>query len=86
MMFSNQLEHIQKQKEKAFSVFHKTRIKLLKTIDHANQCIGENELQIAENDEKNQELKDTNETIKGHITEIRDSLGQIDSILGQKND
>jgi len=81
-MFSTQLEQIQRQKEKAFSIFHKTRVKLLQTIDQANQHIYENDQVIIDNNLQNQELTHTNDQIIGHINEIRGSLGQIDAIIG----
>lgn len=84
-MFSTQLEHIQKQTNKALGVFNKTRVSLLKTIDQANQCIHLNEVQIFNNEEQNQELRMTNNSIINQVSDIRKSLGQIDSILGSKN-
>lgn len=81
-MFKTQLEHIQAEKQKAFAIFHATKDKLLSTIERANSHIIENVDKINDKAQEIKALQATNGYLSEHIGEMRESVRQIESIVG----
>lgn len=75
-MFQAGSEEIRKQKEKAFSIFTKTKARLQSVIDQARSHVEVNNIEIQKRKEENVELY-------SHIQEMETSARQIDSIIGK---
>lgn len=82
MFTSNQIEAIEKQKTKAFSVFNKVKDDLIKTIVAAETYISVNKLDIETRKNEITELSFKNDVLAGEINSMQSQVEKIVGIIG----